>query len=67
MKYGVIVCPKCKKAKAVNLFNKTTKCFRCNKTYQISKMKIFYKSSSEIKIRQEIGRINAEIQNSQLL
>ena len=64
MKFGIIVCPKCKKAKAVNLSNKTTKCFRCNKIYQIAKMKIFYKSNSEIIIRQEIGRINAEIQNS---
>ena len=44
-----------------------SECFRCNKTYQIAKMKIFYKSNSEIKIRQEIGRINAEIHNSQLI
>ena len=63
MKFGIIVCPKCKKAKAVNLSNKTTKCFRCNKTYQITKMKVLYKSNSETKIRQEIGRINAEIDN----
>jgi transposase-like protein len=61
MKYGIIVCPKCKKGKAVILTNKTTRCHRCNKTYQISKMKIFYKSNSEIKIRHEIGRINAEM------
>jgi len=61
MKYGIIVCPKCKKGKAVILSNKTTRCHRCNKTYQISKMEILYKSNSEIKIRQEIGTINAEI------
>ena len=67
MKYGIIVCPKCKKGKAVNLLNKTTKCYRCNKTYHIAKMKIFYKSNSEIKIRQEIGKINANIHNSQIL
>ena len=66
MKYGIIVCPKCKNGKAVNLSNKTTKCYRCNKTYQIAKMKIFYKSNSEIKIREEIGRINAEIHNANI-
>ena len=64
MKFGIIVCPKCKKAKAVNLSNKTTRCLRYNKSYQIAKMKIFYKSNSEVKIRQEIGRINANINNS---
>ena len=61
MKYGIIVCPKCKKAKGINLTQKTTKCIRCNKTLIINKIKICYKTDSEQKMRQVIGLINAKI------
>ena len=61
MKYGVIVCPKCKKAKGINLTRKTTKCNRCNKVLIINKIKIFYKTDSEQKMRQAIGLINAKM------
>jgi len=61
MKYAVVVCPKCKKPKAVLLSNKTSKCTRCNKILKIDKIKIFYKSNSEEEIRQAIGILNAEL------
>ena len=61
MRYGVIVCPKCKKVKAVDLTNKTTKCFFCNKIITIKKMKILFKSNHQEEIRQAIGQINAEL------
>ena len=61
MKFGVIVCPKCNKAKGINLFYKTTKCIRCNKSLQINKIKILYKTNSEIELRQKLGLINAEL------
>jgi hypothetical protein len=63
MKYGVIICPKCKKVKAVDLTNKSTKCFFCNKILIINKMKIIFKSNHLEKIRQVIGQINAELMN----
>ena len=60
MKYGAIVCPKCKKAKGVVLSHKTTKCVRCNKVIVIEKVKILYKTESEAKLRFALGLINAE-------
>jgi len=61
MRFGVIVCPKCKRAKGVDLSYKTTKCIKCNKTLEIKGMKILYKTNSEIELRQKLGLINAEL------
>jgi len=61
MRFGVIVCPKCKQGKGIILSSKTTKCIRCGKTLQISTLKILYKTDSEEILRQIIGRLNAEM------
>jgi hypothetical protein len=61
MKYGIVVCPKCRKAKAVNLDYKTTRCIRCNKVIQLNKIRITYRSDSQQQIRQAIGLINAKM------
>ena len=58
MKFGIIVCPKCRKSKVVNLSYKTTTCFRCNKKIDLKKVKILYKSNSEQETRKAIGIIN---------
>ena len=61
MKFGIIVCPKCKIAKGVTLSNKTTRCIRCGKVLSIEKLKILYKTNSEPKMREAIGLVNAEL------
>ncbi len=61
MKFGIIVCPKCKKAKVVNLSCKTSRCYRCNEIFTFEKLKIQYKTDSEQKARLALGLINAEI------
>jgi uncharacterized protein YbaR (Trm112 family) len=60
MKYGVVVCPKCRNPKAVLLSFKTSKCARCNKILNIDKLKIIYKTNSETEVRNVIGLINAD-------
>ena len=60
MRYGVVVCPKCRNPKAVLLSFKTSKCIRCNKILYIDKLKIMYKSNSESEVRNFIGLINAD-------
>jgi len=60
MKFGVIVCPKCKKVKGVDLSYKTTKCPRCSRVLTIDKLKIFYKTDSQKKLQQAIGLMNAK-------
>ena len=60
MIYGVIVCPKCKKVKGVDLSKKTTKCHGCGKILTIDKLKIFYKTTSQEKLQRAIGLMNAK-------
>jgi len=61
MKFGIIVCPRCKKAKVVDLSCKTTKCHRCDKVLKLKKLKILYETDSEHKVRQALGLVNAEM------
>ena len=61
MKFGIIVCPRCRNSKVVDLSSKTTTCFRCNKKISLDKVRILYKSNSEQEIRKAIGIINVEL------
>ena len=61
MKFGIVVCPKCKKAKVVNLSCKTSRCYRCNEILTFDSLKIWYKTDSEQKARLALGIVNAEI------
>ena len=61
MKFGVIVCPKCKQVKGVDLASKTTKCPRCGKVLRLDKLKIYYETDSREKLQQAIGLKNAEL------
>ena len=61
MRFGVIVCPGCKKAKGVNLSSKTTKCIRCGKTLNLEKLKILYETTSRQKLQNALGIINADM------
>ena len=61
MKFGVIVCPNCKKVKGVDLSSKTTKCPRCGKVLKLENLKIFYKTYSRGELQQAIGLVNAKL------
>ena len=61
MKFGVIVCPQCKKAKGVILTSKTSRCTRCGKILKLEKIRIIYKTDSEHRLRHSLGLINAEM------
>jgi len=61
MKFGIIVCPRCRNSKVVDLIHNTTTCFRCNKRIDLNEVKILYKSNSEQEIRKAIGCINKKL------
>jgi hypothetical protein len=64
MKYGIVVCLKCKNPKVVLLSSKSSKCIRCGKILYIDRLKIFYKTNSRTKVRTAVGLINAEKDNN---
>ena len=66
IKFGIIVCSKCKKAKGIDLSFKTTRCPRCGKIITIEKMKILFRTDSQKKLRDSIGLINAEIEGKSI-
>ena len=61
MKFGVVVCPKCRNAKGVNLDAKSSKCNRCNKSLNPRKLKVFYRTDTESDLIHGVARVNAEI------
>jgi len=60
MRFGVIVCPECRKARGIDLSVKTVRCIYCGKRLQINHIKIFYKTNSIDELRRVIGLINAD-------
>ena len=60
MKYGVIVCPKCKKVKGVELRYKSTNCIKCNKSIKLDKVRILFETNSKVELIHAIGLINAD-------
>jgi len=61
MRLGVVICSQCKQVKGVNLSSKTTKCAGCGKTFTLEKLKIYYETDSQEKLRKAIGLLNAEL------
>ena len=62
MRFGVIICPQCNQVKGVDLNSKTTRCFHCGKILQMKKLKIFYETESQEKLRKAIGLLNSELE-----
>ena len=62
MRFGVIVCPQCNQVKGVDLSLQTTKCIRCGKTLQMKKLKIFYETESQEKLRKAIGVLKVKFE-----
>ena len=60
MKFGIIICPKCKNPKAIDLFHKSTTCPRCNKKIIISKVRILHKTNNRGDLHYIIGVLNSE-------
>ena len=58
---AVIVCPRCKKVKGIDLKYKTTKCQNCGKVLILDKLKIYYKTDSTVNLQKAIGLINAKL------
>ncbi len=65
-KYGVIICPDCKKSKVIDFRNKTTVCSQCGKKLILKKMKIQYRTNSREEASWVIGQLNAQMEGEEL-
>jgi ssDNA-binding Zn-finger/Zn-ribbon topoisomerase 1 len=66
MRLGIVVCPKCKQAKGIDLSKKTSRCPRCGRVLHIKKLKIFYETDSQEQLRQAVGSLNAKLDNKSI-
>lgn len=58
--YGVVVCSRCRKARAVDLRSKTARC-QCGNQIKLKEAKKFFESSDQREVASAVGRLNAEI------
>lgn len=61
MTYGVVVCKRCRRAKAYEVGQRTTTCPTCGARLQVESLRTFYESDDEAAVREAIGRINARL------
>ncbi len=59
--YGVVVCSRCRKARAVDLRSKTSRC-QCGNTLKLKETKKFFKSSDQREVASAVARMNAELE-----
>ena len=58
--YGVVVCSRCRKARAVDLRSKTARC-QCGNQINLKEARKFFESSDQREVASAVGRLNAEI------
>jgi len=59
--WGVVVCPYCEMARAVNISQKTTTCSRCETTFELRKREIMYKTSDARKVGAAVAELNRQL------
>lgn len=64
MKYGVIICPKCGKAKGVETRKKTTTC-HCGREIRLKRGMFKFMTESPIELADTVARVNAAIHGAE--
>ncbi|MCK4443269.1 MAG: DUF1922 domain-containing protein [Thermoplasmata archaeon] len=59
--YGVVVCSRCRKARAVDLRSKTARC-QCGYQMKLKETKKFFESSDQREVAAAVARLNAEME-----
>jgi len=64
MRFGAIVCPRCKRAKGILLTSKTTACPHCGKKFKIRGLKVYYKTDSTKELAAAVGKLNESLRGT---
>lgn len=60
--YGVVVCPRCEKARAVNLSHTTVTCQRCGKRFKLRTRKVLYRADDAREAAAAVADVNRQLQ-----
>lgn len=64
MKYGVIICPKCGKAKGIETRRKTTTCF-CGRKIRLKRGMFKFMTDSPSELADTVGKVNAALHGAE--
>lgn len=60
-RYGVVVCPRCRHAKGVDLTTATTTCGRCESRLKVPELRVFYHTGDPNHLSQAVGVVEAQV------
>jgi hypothetical protein len=59
--FGVVVCPKCHRARGADLSNLTTKCAHCSHIIDLSKARVYARTDSKDKLPEAVRRMTEKL------
>jgi hypothetical protein len=62
--FGVIICPKCHRARGVKLPSKTAVCVHCGHSIDVPKARVYFRTDSEVELRRGVQRMTERLATS---
>jgi hypothetical protein len=62
--FGVIICPKCHRARGVKLPSKTAICVHCGHSIDVQKARVYFRTESEVELRRGVQRMTERLATS---
>ena len=62
--FGVIICPKCNRARGVDLSVKTSKCPGCGLHSEVDRMRTYFQTDNEQELAELVRRTSSRMQHS---
>jgi hypothetical protein len=62
--FGVIICPRCNRARGVDLSVKTSKCPGCGHHSEVDRMRIYFQTDNEQELAEAVRRTSSRMQHS---
>ncbi len=59
--FGVVVCPKCHRARGADLSNQTTRCAHCSHVIDLSKARVYARTDSKDKLPEAVRRMTEKL------
>ena len=62
--FGVIICPRCNRARGVDLSVKTSKCPGCGLHSEVDRMHTYFQTDNELELAEAVRRTSSRMQHS---
>jgi hypothetical protein len=62
--FGVVVCPRCNRARGVDLSVKTSKCPGCGLHSEVDRMRTYFQTDNEQELAEAVRRTSSRLQHS---